>query len=58
MIECNPQVCPAKEKCCNQHFEKRLYPSLVPFMTDNRGWGLKTNEPIKKGIFFVFASMF
>ncbi|KAK7508605.1 hypothetical protein BaRGS_00000171 [Batillaria attramentaria] len=51
MYECHPQVCPAKEACQNQRFQKRQYPEVVPYRTESRGWGLKTLEDIKKGQF-------
>lgn len=50
MCECHPRLCPAKEKCNNQRFEKTLYPAMVPFLTKGRGWGLKTMEDIKEGL--------
>lgn len=53
MVECNPQVCPAGENCCNQNFEKKNYPNLVPYKTQTRGWGLKTLDPIPKGGFII-----
>lgn len=53
MVECNPLVCPAGERCNNQLFEKRQYPPLMPYKTEGRGWGLKTLVPIKKGDFVI-----
>lgn len=53
MVECNPHVCPAGERCNNQLFEKRQYPPLMPYKTEGRGWGLKTLVPIKKGDFVI-----
>ncbi|XP_028134400.2 uncharacterized protein LOC114329479 isoform X1 [Diabrotica virgifera virgifera] len=53
LTECHPEVCPAGKRCKNQSFEKREYPTLVPYRTDMRGWGLKTLEPIKKGQFVI-----
>jgi len=53
MVECHPQVCPAGKKCCNQLFEKRQYPPLQPYQTQERGWGLKTLVPLKKGDFVI-----
>lgn len=50
MFECQPQLCPAGDKCNNQRFEKTLYPAMVPFLTKGRGWGLKTLEDIKEGL--------
>lgn len=49
LYECNPSVCPAREKCCNQDFEKREYPPLTPFVTKGKGWGLKTLKALKPG---------
>lgn len=53
MFECQPQLCPAGDKCNNQRFEKTLYPAMVPFLTKGRGWGLKTLENIKQGIYII-----
>lgn len=53
LVECDPNTCPAGEKCENQCFEKRVYPSLAPCFTDGRGWGLKVLEDIKKGSFII-----
>ncbi|XP_072378202.1 uncharacterized protein [Diabrotica undecimpunctata] len=53
LTECHPEVCPAGKHCKNQSFEKREYPTLVPYRTETRGWGLKTLEPIKKGQFVI-----
>lgn len=49
LVECNPLVCPAGDRCHNQLFEKRIYPPLMPYKTDRRGWGLKTLLDLKKG---------
>ncbi|KAF5304180.1 hypothetical protein FQR65_LT08074 [Abscondita terminalis] len=53
LTECDPNVCPAKEKCNNQRFEKRQYPPLTPYKTQGRGWGLKTLASIDKGDFVI-----
>jgi len=53
MFECEPKVCPAGDKCDNQRFEKTLYPTMVPFLTKDRGWGLKTLEDIKEGLIIL-----
>ncbi|XP_026473475.1 probable histone-lysine N-methyltransferase Mes-4 isoform X3 [Ctenocephalides felis] len=53
LYECNPSVCPAREKCCNQDFEKREYPPLTPFVTKGKGWGLKTLKALKPGQFII-----
>lgn len=53
MIECSPDVCPAGLKCQNQMFAQRNYPSMEPFHTEGRGWGLKTLEVIYEGQFVI-----
>lgn len=53
MVECDPNTCPAGDKCENQCFEKRIYPALAPHFTNGRGWGLKALENIKKGTFVI-----
>uniref|UniRef100_A0A3Q3WSA6 Histone-lysine N-methyltransferase NSD3 n=1 Tax=Mola mola TaxID=94237 RepID=A0A3Q3WSA6_MOLML len=49
--ECHPQVCPAGDSCENQCFSKRLYAETEVIKTADRGWGLKTNQALKKGDF-------
>uniref|UniRef100_A0A3P9IB78 Histone-lysine N-methyltransferase, H3 lysine-36 specific n=2 Tax=Oryzias latipes TaxID=8090 RepID=A0A3P9IB78_ORYLA len=51
LYECNPQVCPAGEKCLNQAFTKRQYSQVEIFRTLSRGWGLRCVHDIKKGQF-------
>lgn len=57
MFECHPQLCPAGDKCNNQRFEKRLYPRMVPFLTKDKGWGLKTLDDIKEGLNLYDSSL-
>ncbi|XP_051923076.1 histone-lysine N-methyltransferase NSD3 isoform X1 [Hippocampus zosterae] len=49
--ECHPQVCPAGENCENQCFSKRLYAETEVIKTEDRGWGLRTNQALRKGDF-------
>uniref|UniRef100_A0A3Q2XKZ7 Histone-lysine N-methyltransferase NSD3 n=1 Tax=Hippocampus comes TaxID=109280 RepID=A0A3Q2XKZ7_HIPCM len=49
--ECHPQVCPAGENCENQCFSKRLYAESEVIKTEERGWGLRTNQALRKGDF-------
>ncbi|XP_047447192.1 histone-lysine N-methyltransferase NSD3 isoform X3 [Mugil cephalus] len=49
--ECHPQVCPAGDNCENQCFSKRLYAETEVVKTDGRGWGLRTNQALRKGDF-------
>eukprot|EP00057_Strongylocentrotus_purpuratus_P010549 XP_011665023.1 PREDICTED: histone-lysine N-methyltransferase NSD2 isoform X2 [Strongylocentrotus purpuratus] len=52
LIECHPQICPAKEeKCQNQRFQKRAYPDSCQMKVSHRGWGLVAMVDIKKGDF-------
>lgn len=45
---CCHQVCPAGDNCENQCFSKRLYAETEVVKTDERGWGLRTNQALKK----------
>ncbi|XP_022051784.1 histone-lysine N-methyltransferase NSD3 isoform X5 [Acanthochromis polyacanthus] len=49
--ECHPQVCPSGDNCENQCFSKRLYAETEVIKTDGRGWGLRTNQALRKGDF-------
>ncbi|XP_055018152.1 histone-lysine N-methyltransferase NSD3 isoform X3 [Boleophthalmus pectinirostris] len=49
--ECHPQVCPAGESCENQCFSKRMYAETEVFKTEVCGWGLRTNQALRKGDF-------
>uniref|UniRef100_H2ZL78 Histone-lysine N-methyltransferase n=1 Tax=Ciona savignyi TaxID=51511 RepID=H2ZL78_CIOSA len=51
MYECHADLCPAGDKCQNQHFQKRDYPQSEVFKTTWGGWALKTKTLIKKGEF-------
>lgn len=46
--------CPAGKSCRNVVFHKRKSPKMRPFFTaDQRGWGVKVEENVKKGQFVV-----
>lgn len=48
--ECSPELCPCREKCSNQRLQKHEWaPGLVKFMTEEKGWGVKTTEEVKNG---------
>lgn len=48
--ECSPDLCPCKEKCSNQRLQKHEWaPGLVKFMTEEKGWGIKTTSEVKSG---------
>ena len=53
-LECAPQSCPIPESCDNQRIQKHDWsPGLERFMTSERGWGIRTTEPIKSGDFIL-----
>ncbi|CAB4377226.1 SET domain-containing protein [Rhizophagus irregularis] len=48
--ECSPKDCPCKDKCSNQRFQKKeRVKELEVIETPNKGFGLRTKVPIKKG---------
>ncbi|XP_058813467.1 nuclear receptor binding SET domain protein [Topomyia yanbarensis] len=53
LIECDPKVCPARERCENQCFEKKQYPALAVKRIFHKGWGLVAQEDIRVGQFVI-----
>ncbi|XP_037891869.1 probable histone-lysine N-methyltransferase Mes-4 [Glossina fuscipes] len=51
--ECNPKICPAKERCQNQMFESRISPRLDVVHMKDRGFGLVCREFIPAGAFVI-----
>ncbi|XP_043479533.1 histone-lysine N-methyltransferase ash1 [Leptopilina heterotoma] len=52
--ECSPQFCPCGEKCKNQKIQKHDWsPGLQKFMTEVKGWGVRTQKSIKSGEFIL-----
>ncbi|OQR71797.1 putative histone-lysine N-methyltransferase Mes-4-like, partial [Tropilaelaps mercedesae] len=52
-VECRSD-CPVGERCQNQRFQRRLYKKTTTFLTsDGRGWGLRSDEAIRKGDFVI-----
>jgi hypothetical protein len=48
--ECDPKHCPCGEQCSNQRFQrKERKKTLEVYLTEHRGWGLRTLTDIKKG---------
>ena len=64
MFECMREVCGAGDRCNNQRFQKKKYPNVCCFKTEDRAWGLKTLQDIKKGehththCFVIFNHLF
>lgn len=52
-FECDPDLCPAKDKCENQYFHRGEQFSFQVKMTKCNGWGLFTNEKIREGKFII-----
>ena len=53
-VECSPNLCPCGDQCANQRMQKHEWsPGLQRFETPNRGWGIRTTEPIKSGEFIL-----
>uniref|UniRef100_A0A182JWZ4 Histone-lysine N-methyltransferase n=1 Tax=Anopheles christyi TaxID=43041 RepID=A0A182JWZ4_9DIPT len=53
LMECSSKTCPAKERCSNQRFTKRIYPSLEVRYFSDKGFGLVTLEDLKSGQFVI-----
>ncbi|XP_011689252.1 PREDICTED: histone-lysine N-methyltransferase ash1 [Wasmannia auropunctata] len=52
--ECSPQLCPCSDKCENQKIQKHEWsPGLQRFMTEDKGWGVRTQQAIKSGDFIL-----
>lgn len=51
--ECDPKLCPAKEKCQNQNFHCGEKFILQAKMTKSTGWGLFTEEAIPADHFVI-----
>ncbi|XP_011294066.2 histone-lysine N-methyltransferase ash1 [Musca domestica] len=52
--ECSPSNCPTREKCRNQKIQKHeIAPGVERFMTENKGWGVRTKLPIPKGTYIL-----
>ncbi|RIA87618.1 hypothetical protein C1645_433491 [Glomus cerebriforme] len=48
--ECSPKDCPCKDKCSNQRFQKKeRVKELEVIETPNKGFGLRTKVPVRKG---------
>lgn len=46
--------CPAGKACRNVSFHRRRSPKMTPFFTpDQRGWGIRVDEPVRRGSFVI-----
>lgn len=51
--ECVPETCPCGDKCRNTKIQKHIVAPVERFMTANKGWGVRTNQIIKKGTYIL-----
>lgn len=52
--ECNPDTCPCEEKCQNTKIQRHEFaPGIERFMTEKKGWGVRTKYAIKKSQFII-----
>ncbi|KAK6179037.1 hypothetical protein SNE40_011484 [Patella caerulea] len=52
--ECSPNNCPCEDKCSNQRISKHEWSKgLEEFLTEERGYGVLTTQPIKNGDFIL-----
>lgn len=52
-VECNPDLCPAKDKCQNQNLQRGEHFKFQVKLTDSKGWGLYTLEKIPADKFVI-----
>uniref|UniRef100_A0A182PGW1 Histone-lysine N-methyltransferase n=1 Tax=Anopheles epiroticus TaxID=199890 RepID=A0A182PGW1_9DIPT len=52
--ECVPEHCPCGDRCRNTCIQRHEYaPGLERFMTEEKGWGIRSRESITKGTFIM-----
>lgn len=52
--ECSPETCPCRESCQNTKIQRHIIaPGVEKFMTQQKGWGVQTKLPIKKGTYIL-----
>uniref|UniRef100_A0A4Y6EZ29 [histone H3]-lysine(36) N-trimethyltransferase n=1 Tax=Brachionus koreanus TaxID=1199090 RepID=A0A4Y6EZ29_9BILA len=52
LIECGNR-CPCGEYCTNKNFKTKNNAKILPFKTENKGWGLKTVNDLKSESFLI-----
>lgn len=52
-VECDPDLCPAKDKCQNQNFHRGEQYSFQVQWTESKGWGLFAKEEIPPEKFVI-----
>lgn len=52
--ECSPETCPCRESCQNTKIQRHMIaPGVEKFMTQQKGWGVQSKYPIKKGTYIL-----
>ncbi|EFJ47578.1 histone H3 Lys 36 methyltransferase/ASH1 [Volvox carteri f. nagariensis] len=52
-VLCDAKLCPCGELCSNRSLHLLRQPKTEVFLTENRGWGVRTMEPLSKGAFII-----
>ncbi|KAK9830440.1 hypothetical protein WJX72_011758 [[Myrmecia] bisecta] len=52
-MHCDQRLCPCGELCSNRPFHLLKPPKVSIFLTENRGWGVRAEEPIPENTFIV-----
>ncbi|KAK9862836.1 hypothetical protein WJX84_010200 [Apatococcus fuscideae] len=52
-VFCDALTCPCAASCTNRPFNHQASPKMEVFLTPNRGWGVRAEEPIAKGTFVI-----
>ncbi|XP_055636011.1 histone-lysine N-methyltransferase ash1 isoform X2 [Toxorhynchites rutilus septentrionalis] len=53
-VECVPENCPCGDRCRNTKIQRHEYAAgLERFMTEQKGWGIRSKEGLKKGTFIM-----
>ncbi|XP_037039664.1 histone-lysine N-methyltransferase ash1 [Bradysia coprophila] len=52
--ECSPKTCPCGDKCQNTKIQRHIVaPGVERFMTQNKGWGVRTKQLLKKSTYLL-----
>ena len=54
--ECTPETCPCAGQCSNQRIQNQEWaPAVEKFLTQDRGYGVRTLEPISSGWYLMLS---
>lgn len=51
--ECDPETCPCGVRCENTSIQRHIVARTERFMTEQKGWGVRAQEIIKKGTYIL-----